>query len=75
MDLQKQDELEVQKNEKISKINAEQSQYVNFRPVLVVGTSQEDSLYIQFYPQILVDIKTIYEKVLLILDNIVTIKK
>lgn len=75
MDLQKQDELEAKKNEKISKINAEQSQYIIFRPVLVVGTSQEDSLHIQFYPQILVDIKTVYEKVLLILKYIIEIKK
>ena len=75
MDLQKQDELEAQKNEKISKIDTEQSQYINFRPVLVVGTSQKDSLYVQFYPQTSIDIKTIYQKVLLILKYIVEVKK
>ena len=66
-ELQKPNELEIQKNEIISKINAEQSQYIIFRPMLVANTNTTDPLYIQFYPQTLVDIKTIYEKVLLIL--------
>ena len=35
--------------------------------MLVANTNTTDPLYIQFYPQTLVDIKTIYEKVLLIL--------
>ncbi len=74
-ELQKLDEFEIQKNEIISKINAEQSQYIIFRPMLVANTNTIDPLYIQFYPQTLVDIKTIYEKVLLILKYMVEIKK
>lgn len=75
IELKKQDELEDQKKEIISKINAEQSQYILFRPILVANTNKEDCLRILFYPQILVDIKTIYEKVLLILKYIVAIKE
>ncbi|MBQ8660976.1 MAG: hypothetical protein IJ482_01450 [Alphaproteobacteria bacterium] len=75
MALQKHDELETKKNETISKINAEQSQYIFFCPILITETNKKTPLNIQFYPQILIDIKTVYEKVLLILEHIVAIKK
>ncbi len=71
IELQKQDELEEQKNRIISEINAEQSQCIIFRPILVVDTDKETPLNIQFYPQILIDIKTVYEKIILVLEYIV----
>ena len=74
-DLKKQDELDIQENEIISKINKEQEKYTVFRPILVTNTNKKDFLSIQFYPQVLVDIKTIYEKVSLILKHIVQIKQ
>lgn len=71
-ELQKQDELYTQKKEAISQINEEQKQYVVFQPMLVTNTNKKNFLSIQFYPQILIDIKTAYEKIILILEYIVT---
>lgn len=70
-ELQKHDKLYAQKDKAISQINEEQKQYVLFQPVLVTNTNKKDFLSIQFYPQVLVDIKTVYEKVILILEYIV----
>ena len=72
LELQKQDELYTQKKEAISQINEEQKQYVVFQPMLVTNTNKKNFLSIQFYPQILIDIKTVYEKIILILEYIVT---
>lgn len=70
-ELNKQQKIEDTKNEIISRINSEQSKYTMFNPVLIVNTSSKEPLVIQFYPQVLVDIKTLYEKIILILKYIV----
>lgn len=70
-ELKKQDELEAQKNFKIAEIEDKQKKYTSFHPMLVVDTNDNSLPIMQFYPQILVDIKTIYEKVILILEYIV----
>ena len=74
-ELQQQQELETQRNEEISKINEEQQQYLIFRPILVTNTNKKDLISIEFYPQVLIDMKTVYEKVYLLLKYIVDLNR
>ena len=74
-ELHKKNELFNQKEKAISQIKEEQKQYVVFQPMLVTNTNNESFLSVNFYPQILVDIKTVYEKVILILEYINTKNK
>lgn len=73
-DLKKHDELKRKLNLDIAEIEKQQSQYILFVPMLVTDTNDMQQPIMHFYPQMLVDMKTIYEKVILILEHIVRVK-
>lgn len=73
--LHKYEKLEQCYNKTILTINNEQSNYMFFKPILAVNTNKEDFLSIQFYPQVLNDTKTLYEKIILLLSYIVSNEK
>ncbi len=74
-DSKEQDEFEQQRNKKIERIEKEQEKYMTFQPVIITNTSTPSINALQFYPRVLADMKTLYEKVILILQYVVTLQQ
>ena len=69
--LSKQRELEKKHDEKITLLNNQQEKYQMFVPTFVLDTGYKKPS-ILYHPQLLIDMKTLYEKINLILDCLIT---
>lgn len=74
-ELQQHNKLEQQLEQDIQKLCKKQSEYEMFIPMIVTNTQSEHRIMIQYYPQILVDMKTVYQKLALILKHICSLEK
>ena len=67
--------LKRQLEEDMQKLCVKQSEYEMFVPMIVTDTQSEHRIMIEYYPQILIDMKTVYQKLDLILRHVCSLEK